>query len=160
MVLYLVMSAETRGAEPQRLTVANVTSSKVDMALTIVGRWGTFINGKSYQQMPLDTYKGWQYATYYDQERQLSIARRKLPKGSWEVIHFSDYIFKGTTTTTRRCWASAPKMERSTCHSTTTIIPCTTGFPGPVWPPNPIGSNGPFRFSDRYATGSRRAGGC
>ena len=36
------------------LTVTKVSKSKVDAALTIDGRWGTFINGKSYQQMPLE----------------------------------------------------------------------------------------------------------
>jgi len=69
--------------------------SRVDVGVTIDGQWGTFINGKSYQQMPLETHKGWQYATYYDQQRRLSISRRKLPGGAWEVIHFDDYVFEG-----------------------------------------------------------------
>ncbi len=77
------------------LTVTKVTRSKVDAALTIEGRWGTYINGKSYQQMPLDTYKGWQYVTYYNQQRQLCLARRKLSKGAWQIIHFDDYVFEG-----------------------------------------------------------------
>jgi hypothetical protein len=63
--------------------------------MTIKGKWGTFINGKSYQQVPLDTYKGWQYTTYYDQKQRLSIARRKLPGVAWQVIHFEDYLFEG-----------------------------------------------------------------
>ena len=83
------------GAEPKGLTVTKVTRSKVDAALTIDGRWGTFINGKSYQQMPLDTYKGWQYVTYYDQQRRVSVGRRKLPDGAWELISFEDYLFEG-----------------------------------------------------------------
>ena len=82
------------GAESTGLTVTKVIKSKVDVSMTIKGAWGTFINGKSYQQMPLDTYKGWQYTTYYDQKQRLSIARRKLPGGSWQVIHFDDYLFK------------------------------------------------------------------
>jgi hypothetical protein len=77
------------------LTVTKVTRSKVDAALTIEGRWGTFINGKSYQQMPIDTYKGWQYVTYYDPQRHVCIGRRKLPDGVWELIHFKDYLFEG-----------------------------------------------------------------
>ena len=77
------------------LTVTKVTRSKVDAALTIEGRWGTFINGKSYQQMPIDTYRGWQYVTYYDQQRRVSIGRRKLPDGAWELISFEDYLFEG-----------------------------------------------------------------
>ena len=82
------------GAGPKGLTVTKVIRSKVDVGMTIKGRWGTFINGKSYQRSALDTYKGWQYTTYYDQEKRLSIARRKLPDGAWDVIHFDDYTFK------------------------------------------------------------------
>ena len=83
------------GAEPKGLTVTKVMKTKVDVGMTIRGKWGTFINGKSYQQMPLDTHKGWQYTTYYDQKQRLSIARRKLPDGAWEAIHFDDYLFRG-----------------------------------------------------------------
>jgi len=83
-------------AAPAGLSLAGIGRSKVDVGLTIKGAWGTFINGKSYQQMPLDTFNNWQYATYYDQQRRLSIARRKLPDGPWEVIHFDDYLLKGS----------------------------------------------------------------
>ena len=52
---------------PAGLALDTIGRSKVDVGLTIQGAWGTFINGKSYQQMPLDTFNNWQYATYYDQ---------------------------------------------------------------------------------------------
>ena len=45
--------------------------------------------------MPLDTYKGWQYVTYYDQLRRVSIGRRKLTDGAWKLISFDDYLFEG-----------------------------------------------------------------
>ncbi len=45
--------------------------------------------------MPLDTYKGWQYVTYYDQQRRVSVGRRNLPDGAWEIITFKDYLFEG-----------------------------------------------------------------
>ena len=77
------------------LSVTKVTRDKVGEALTISGRWGTFINGKSYQQMPIETYKGWQYVTYYDPQRHVCIGRRKLPDGVWELIQFKDYLFEG-----------------------------------------------------------------
>jgi len=93
--LALIAGAEVRAEEQSGLTVTKVSRSKVDKAMTIEGRWGTFINGKSYQQMPVDSYTGWQYTTYYDQKQRLSVARRKLPNGSWEVIHFDDYILEG-----------------------------------------------------------------
>ena len=51
-------AATVLGVERQGPTVTNATRSKVDVGITIKGAWGTFINGKSYQQMPLDTYKG------------------------------------------------------------------------------------------------------
>ena len=80
---------------PEGLRLTKIGQSKIDMGVTIDGLWGTFVNGKSYQQMPLDTFKGRQYATYYDQQRRLSIARRRLPDGAWEIIRFDDYVYEG-----------------------------------------------------------------
>ena len=45
--------------------------------------------------MPIQTYKGWQYITYYDPQRHVCVGRRKLPDGDWELIHFKDYLFEG-----------------------------------------------------------------
>jgi hypothetical protein len=42
---------------PAGLALVKIGQSKVGIGVTIKGRWGTFINGKSYQQMPLDTFK-------------------------------------------------------------------------------------------------------
>lgn len=95
-VVILASTVEARDAlAPGGLSVTRPAESRVDGCVVIQGNWGTFINGKSYQQNPLDTFKGWQYATYYDQDRRLSVARRKLPAGAWEIIHFPDYVFKG-----------------------------------------------------------------
>ena len=44
------------------MTVTKVIRSKVDAALTFEGRWGTFINGKSYQQMPIQRAKSYKAA--------------------------------------------------------------------------------------------------
>lgn len=95
IIIIIGLAACSFQKNESELKVIKVSKSRVDVAHTIEGKWGTFINGKSYQQMPLDSYKDWQYTTYYDQKRRLSIARRKLPDGKWQVIHFDDYIFKG-----------------------------------------------------------------
>ena len=97
LIISITMGVATCSAQKQKsgLMVTKVTQSKVGSALTISGRWGTFINGKSYQQMPIETYKGWQYVTYYDPQRHVCIGRRKLPDGIWELIHFKDYLFEG-----------------------------------------------------------------
>lgn len=65
--LYLIMfftGTMVLGAEPKDLTVTQVIKTKVDVGMAIKGEWGTFINGKSYQQMPLDTHKGWPGTSY------------------------------------------------------------------------------------------------
>lgn len=54
-------------------------------------KFGTTINGRTHQQWPMQTFNGFQYATYYDHNRYLCVARRKLPSGDWEVIRFTDY---------------------------------------------------------------------
>lgn len=37
------------------------------------------------------THKGWQYAAYWDEEKQVSVARRQLPKGAWQVASLPGY---------------------------------------------------------------------
>lgn len=63
-------------------------------ALTIVGNFGNCINGKAFQQDPLRTHQGYQYAAFYDADRWVCLGRRALPDGPWEVIRFTDYAFK------------------------------------------------------------------
>ncbi|NND08690.1 MAG: hypothetical protein HKN87_20135 [Saprospiraceae bacterium] len=46
--------------------------------------WGIHLNGKTYSEEALITQSGWQYSTYYDKERYLSVARRMLPDGGWQ----------------------------------------------------------------------------
>ncbi len=77
------------------LSLQETSDVVVDNVITIVGRWGDYIHGKSYQQEALVSYNGWQYTTYYDASRRLCIARRCLPSGSWQRIIFSDYTYRG-----------------------------------------------------------------
>lgn len=71
------------------------TTSLVDSeGLTLTnGVYGNIINGQSFQQDALVSYKGYQYLTYYNSARRVCIARRKLPAGPWQVIRFGDYRF-------------------------------------------------------------------
>ncbi|AJR04497.1 BNR repeat-containing protein [Siansivirga zeaxanthinifaciens] len=63
-------------------------------ALTIDGKFGIAINGRTYQKDALASFKGYQYMAYYNEDRRVCISRRKLPKGDWETIQFLDYDFK------------------------------------------------------------------
>lgn len=36
-------------------------------------------------------HNGWQYAAYWDDARQVSVARRQLPDGNWQVVSLPDY---------------------------------------------------------------------
>jgi hypothetical protein len=64
-------------------------------ALNIDGPYGQNINGKSFQQDAITSFKGWQYCVYYDSARRVCLARRKLPKGGWQIIRFGDYTIQG-----------------------------------------------------------------
>lgn len=57
-------------------------------------RFGNKINGCSFQQDAMVSHAGHQYVAYYDGDRQVCLARRKLPLGKWEIIRFDDYAFK------------------------------------------------------------------
>ena len=57
-------------------------------------RFAKRINGLSFQQDAMVTHAGYQYVGYYDGDRQVCIARRKLSLGAWEVIRLDDYAFE------------------------------------------------------------------
>ena len=82
-----------------------------DRALTFAegkaAKFSTTINGRSHQQTPITSFRGFQYATYYDANRHVCVGRRKLPAGSWEVIRFTDY-----------------KIESNDAHNTVVIGIC------------------------------------
>lgn len=69
------------------------------------GSWGIAINGLAFQQDALTTFHDWQYATYFDFQRHLCVARRELhianaasaiaKPSPWQTIRFTDYLFKG-----------------------------------------------------------------
>jgi hypothetical protein len=62
------------------------------------GSWGVCVNGQTFQQDAVTTFKGFQYATYYDAARHLCVARRPVNNAKWEILRFTDYFFKGTDT--------------------------------------------------------------
>ncbi|HEX3043503.1 MAG TPA: BNR-4 repeat-containing protein [Bacillota bacterium] len=63
-----------------------VTSSASSLVLT-----DYYLNGCSYQQDAISTYNGWQYTAYYNSSRQVCVARRQLPSGSWQILTLTDY---------------------------------------------------------------------
>jgi len=65
-----------------------------EKALTIDGKFGTAINGRTYQKDILGSHNGYQYIAYYNNNRHVCISRRKLPSGEWKTIEFLDYDFK------------------------------------------------------------------
>ncbi|WP_166461117.1 BNR repeat-containing protein [Flavicella sediminum] len=78
-----------------QITIEEKSISIVDSkALTIKGRFGQAINGRTYQKDALASHKGYQYITYYNQNRRVCISRRRLPSGPWKTIQFLDYDFK------------------------------------------------------------------
>jgi hypothetical protein len=71
------------------------TSVVDDNALTIDGAYGQAINGLSFQQEAVVSRNGYQYVTYYNENRHVCLARRQLPTGLWQIIEFTDYDFLG-----------------------------------------------------------------
>jgi hypothetical protein len=79
--------------EKPAVKVELIASTVVDRAALnfVKGRFGTCINGQTFQQEAVVSFNGFQYAVYFADGGVLSIARRKLPRGEWETIHFKDY---------------------------------------------------------------------
>ena len=47
---------------------------------------GEQLSGQQFQTDGIKTYKGYQYTVYYNQARNVCIARRKLPVGNWQEV--------------------------------------------------------------------------
>jgi hypothetical protein len=58
--------------------------------LTVVS-YGGYLNGESFQQEGILTYKGYQYTAFWNTNRSVVMARRALPAGGWEKFEFTDY---------------------------------------------------------------------
>ena len=78
-----------------QVKISQKSISTVDeKALTIDGKFGIAINGRTYQKDALASLNGYQYIAYYNHNRRVCISRRKLPSGNWKTIEFLDYDFK------------------------------------------------------------------
>jgi hypothetical protein len=87
------------------LLLAGALSAAASPALTLVrdtvadarafnfpsGKWGASINGQTFQQEALVSYRGYQYAAYYAAPGHPAVARRALPDGAWQQAVLSDY---------------------------------------------------------------------
>ncbi|HYW97184.1 MAG TPA: BNR-4 repeat-containing protein, partial [Bacteroidales bacterium] len=49
-------------------------------------------NFASFQQNAIMTYRGYQYVTYWNKNKQVCISRKKMPDGEWKELVFADYI--------------------------------------------------------------------
>jgi hypothetical protein len=58
--------------------------------LTVVS-YGGYLNGESFQQDGIVSYKGYQYAAFWNSSRHVVVARRALPSGAWSTLQFTDY---------------------------------------------------------------------
>lgn len=89
---FFVLLTETIEAQ---VKISQKEISTVDAkALTVDGKFGNAINGRTYQKDALASYNGYQYLAYYNEDRRVCISRRKLPAGNWKTIQFLDYDFK------------------------------------------------------------------
>ena len=48
-------------------------------------------NFVSFQQNAILSYKGYQYITFWNKEKQVCLSRKKLPEGNWQTIALTDY---------------------------------------------------------------------
>ncbi len=79
-------------------TLAYRSESVIDPAalnLAANAEFGEVINGAAFQRDALLSHAGWQYAAYYDAQRQVCVARRPLPYGAWQILRLPDYRLGG-----------------------------------------------------------------
>jgi hypothetical protein len=97
-VVLLLVAGMTwvEGAEVAQLQVAVVDTNALTFAIGDKTRFSTHVNGRTHQQTPIVTHKGFQYTTYFNGNRHLCVARRKLPSGDWKIIEFEDHVFESS----------------------------------------------------------------
>ena len=98
-ILLLLFSAAIASAQRPADDSVSVTPTTVDQktltfAVGQAAKFATVINGRSHQQTPVTTHRGYQYAVWYDSRRRVCIGRRKLETTKWKVIRFTDHKIK------------------------------------------------------------------
>ena len=77
--------AKENAVDPSRSRVSTVAENGMPTDIVKPGHRWNFGPGS------LWTHKGWQYAAYWDDARQVSVARRQLPAGPWAVASLPGY---------------------------------------------------------------------
>ena len=97
-------------------TVIKVGESVVDPTALTLDRtrmhavyYSTCVNVVHCQQEAVVTHENHQYVGYYDAERRVCMARRKLPAGEWSIIRFTDYVFEKNDDHNTVCIGVCPK---------------------------------------------------
>ncbi|MBK1825464.1 BNR-4 repeat-containing protein [Haloferula rosea] len=90
LAAFLSAQFQLRAAELNVLELTEVDSAALNFSSS-AANFSQNVNGRTYQRSPVSSFKGYQYATYYDGNRNVCLGRRKLPSGPWEVIRFPDY---------------------------------------------------------------------
>ena len=57
--------------------------------------FSTIPNGQTHLQDMVLSHGGWQYLGWWNQDRRLSLGRRRLPFGPWEILVFPDWTISG-----------------------------------------------------------------
>lgn len=89
--LFILAASYGQAAEVNLLNSSVVDSSALNFADVSGTKFNRNVNGRTYQRFPMATFKGYQYAIYYNASRNVAVGRRKLPDGDWDVITFTDY---------------------------------------------------------------------
>ncbi|HSH08774.1 MAG TPA: BNR-4 repeat-containing protein, partial [Oceanipulchritudo sp.] len=90
--LSLLAAAPLSGADINVIKVMKVDQAGLTFATGSQTKFSTNVNGRTFgKQNAVTTVNGWQYTTYYDENRNVVLGRRELPDGEWELIRFTDY---------------------------------------------------------------------
>lgn len=92
--LFALLSPPLKGVELELIAKGLVDQKALTFAQGSATRFARTVNGRTHQQSPLVTSRGYQYVTYFNADRRLCVGRRKLPDGPWDVFAFEDHFFQ------------------------------------------------------------------
>jgi hypothetical protein len=90
-------------------SVVDPTALTLDRKRMHSSYYSTCVNVVHCQQDAVVTHGKHQYVGYYDANRRVCLARRKLPEGQWSIIRFADYVFKTNDDHNTICIGVCPK---------------------------------------------------
>ena len=89
--MLIVAFSFTALSSAQSLSITKISDEQIAKNGLTVEHYAKLLNGQAFQQNGIMTYKGYQYAVYWNSARHVCIYRKKLSTGAIQTLELTDY---------------------------------------------------------------------